>query len=291
MRPVVKHLSVVANNPWFMVIAGLCSVVGFVAYLYEKIDPQFGSLAKVGAVVAFLPMLFGYFYSIRVRSENIALRSMARLFYEINEIYKSKLQESFFGSSPLTNPGDLIATEKLVLRSVCHRIENIFSSAIDRQCMVTVKLVLEKDEKIFAQTYVRSQELCPRDNPERTLFEVKTGQNRAFDAALMPRADGRPAHFFSADLSKLTHSDSDYSNERQHYISYYKSVLVVPIQGERSAGGAKPTEPDLLGYLCVDTLSTHRLNDRYHLYMLAALSHQMYNFMSLMRGRYTVLVG
>lgn len=286
MRSSVKNLSEVANNPWFMVIGGASSIVAFIAYLYEKIDPQFSSLSKVAMVVAIGVLFFGYYYSIRVRAENIALRDMAKLFYEINEIYKKKLQESFFGNNPITKASDLIASEQLVLRSVCQRIENIFSRAIDRQCMVTVKLVTDTDGKLAAQTYIRSQELCLRDNPTREFFEVGTGANTAFDQARMPTANGRPPHYYSADLEK----QPGYSNERQHHLRWYKSVLVVPIQGERVSQSGQPVTPDLVGYLCVDTLSTNRLNDRYHLYMLSALAHQMYNFMSLMRGKYIVLV-
>jgi hypothetical protein len=38
-------------------------------------------------------------------------------------------------------------------------------------------------------------------------------------------------------------------------------------------------------------MSVNRLKNGYHLFMLAALANQMYNFMSLMRGKYTVVVG
>jgi hypothetical protein len=43
-----------------------------------------------------------------------------------------------------------------------------------------------------------------------------------------------------------------------------------------------------LGFLAVDTMSENRLNNTYQMQMLAAYAHQMYNFMSLMRGKYSL---
>lgn len=286
MKQSTRSIATAANNPWFMVVGGLCSIVGFVAYLYEKLDPKFELLTKGFFGLGIVLLFFGYYYSVLVRRENIALRSLSRLFYEINEIYRSKLQVSFFGENPITNSSDLLDAEKIALSSVCQRIENIFSTSTNRQCLATVKLVTKSNGQGLAQTYVRSQELCARDNPSRIQYKIGTGENTAFDQALMLNADGRPAHFYSADLTK----NSNYSNQRQHYLSYYKSTLVVPIRGERTHHIGEAVEYDLVGFLCVDTLSTNRLNNGYQLFMLAALAQQMYNFMSLMRGRYTVFV-
>jgi len=52
----------------------------------------------------------------------------------------------------------------------------------------------------------------------------------------------------------------------------------------------QPDQSQDLGFLCVDTLSRNRLNEGYHVELMSAFADQMYNFLSLMRGRYTVLV-
>lgn len=124
-----------------------------------------------------------------------------------------------------------------------------------------------------------------RDRDERT-FEVGTGRNTAFDESLVVRADGAPSHFFSGDLNK----ERDYCNERQDYGRHYKSAIVVPIRSidrDKKGTGAEFT---LIGFLCIDTKSRNRLNDGYHVQILTSLAEQMYNYISLMRGRYTVNV-
>jgi hypothetical protein len=282
-----KNIEALATNPWFVVVGGVTSIVGFIGYFYEKVDPSFTTIGRTVLGLGVIILFFGYVYSIRVRAENIALREMSYYFYQINEIYKARLRDSFFGASPHTDATSLLDSEQLVLRSVCQRIESIFSRAIGRKCMVTVKLITRQNGKVSAHTYVRNQESCERDNPVKEDFSVGEGRNTAFEQALLKNADGRPAHFHSADLTK----QKGYSNERQHFLKFYKSTIVVPIRGELVNSTDKDPLEDHIGYLCVDTLSVNRLNDRYHLYMIAALAHQMYNFMSLMRGRYKVAVG
>jgi len=146
---------------------------------------------------------------------------------------------------------------------------------------------MRKNSKYYAHTYVRSQELSKRDSSEKLKFVVGTGDNNGFDKTLSNRSDGLPLHFYSPDLQK----ESDYSNQRQHFYRHYRSTLVVPICGENKGKEGTPDQFDRVGFLCVDTLSINRLNNGYHLYMLSALANQMYNFMSLMRGKYTVFVG
>ena len=91
-----------------------------------------------------------------------------------------------------------------------------------------------------------------------------------------------PSHFFSANLKKY----EGYLNERQDYLKHYRSTIVVPLHGQNENAAATNNREDLIGYLCVDTKSVNRLNNRHHLYMISALSNQMYDFISLMRGRY-----
>jgi hypothetical protein len=232
-------------------------------------------------------LAFGLALSIRVHLNNLALRRMAELFCEINVIYRNKLQELFTVDDSTYSMEELVPHQEAALRAVCQRIQTIFFQAIRRPCMVTVKLIQseQRGSELYVQTYVRSQELCPRDLPEPQRFKVSKGLNTAFDEAIRARTDGKPRHFFSADLRRI---EGRYRNERPSWLQHYKSALVVPIQS--SADDADQTL-ELLGFLCVDSKSVNRLDDHYQLYMLTALAAQMYNFLSLMRGRYTVLVG
>lgn len=270
-----------------MFAGGGASIAAFLWNLYDKLNGITDSKSIVFLVLALAMLSVGYIYSIKVRSENIVLRDLSRVFSEINIIYRNRLFESFAAHSPITNPGELLDTEKCVLRAVCQRIASgIFSRVINRPCMVTIKLASEHNGKSYAQTYVRSQDECDRDHDVHIKYWLLTGENTAFDEALKNRTDGKVSHYYSPNILR----EHGYSNQRQHFDRYYKSVLVVPMRGERKDRKGTTDEFDLIGFLCVDTLSTNRLNNGYHLHMLSALASQMYNFISLMRGRYTVLV-
>lgn len=290
MKATTQRLNVIATNPWFLVLSGISSIAAFMWFLYDKFGGKPDVLPGISFIGALTALSIGYIYSIRVRSENIALRDLSAMFYEINRIYRDELREQFCSDAPATDPESLLAEEELVLKGVCQRVDSIYSRVTNRRCMVTVKLVTTENGKCFAHTYVRSQELCPRDIPERIKYNVGSGENTGFDEALAKRPDGLPSHFFSANLPELEKLGR-YSNQRQHYHRHYRSTLVVPIRGVNKGKESTPDEFDLVGFLCVDTLSVNRLNNGYHLFMLSALANQMYNFMSLMRGKYTVVVG
>ena len=304
MKSSTRKIYNVASNPYFIIIAGACSIIALALWLYEKYDKDYTKLtnlkiaivegsqyfSETGAIVLlflFSIFLVGFVYSLRVRWENMSLRGMSRIFYEINLLYKEQLQKAFLGSSPISEIRSLVDAESAVLRAVCQRIAKIYTLAIGRPCVVTIKLVRIEGAAIFAQTYVRSEDRSLRDKSGTKYFNLGTGENSSLDTAVLLSGSALPCHYFSADLTK----EKNYCNQRQHYDIYYKSVLLVPIRGEDDADQPASSEQDLVGFLCVDTMSTNRLNDSYHLYMLAALSHQMYNFIALMRGRYSITHG
>ena len=288
MRTFTSEASNLASNPWFVIIASVSSIAGFFWYIQDQIKQNPPILSVVYLTLSIILLLAGIFYSLKIRSENATLRKIAYTFNEINHIYKTALKDMFGENEPTYNPEDLLEEEEKVLRSVCQRIENIFIQVIGRECLVTVKLLLnEKDGKYYAHTYVRSQEMCTRDNDGRKKYEVGTSANTAFDTALQKRSHGYPPHYFSPDLLK----EKEYSNERQHYNRHYRSTIVVPIMGNNKGHEGTEREFDRIGFLCIDTPSTYRLNDGYHLQMISSLADQMYNFMSLMRGKYTLRVG
>ncbi|MEW8525173.1 MAG: hypothetical protein AB2552_19180 [Candidatus Thiodiazotropha endolucinida] len=287
MKLVTKHAHALSGNPWFIIIGTISSISAFLWYMYDKALNYPTVLSGIYLFASVSILLVGVIYSIKVRSENYALRKIAETFNEINHIYRDTLREMFGGDDPVTNPVDLLVEEERALRSVCQRVENIFSRVINRDCMVTIKLnVKEDDGRYFTYTYVRSLDNSKRDKPIRRRYEVGTGANTGFDVAIQKRVDSNPSHFYSPDLTK----EHGYSNERQHFEKCYRSTIVVPIRGVNKGMEGTDLEFDMIGYLCVDTKSTHRLNDGYHLQMMSSLAVQMYNFMSLMRGRYTVFV-
>src|SRR5262249_51871369 len=114
-------------------------------------------------------------------------------------------------------------------------------------------------------------------------FRLKTGENTAFDQALRYTA-GRTNHFFAADLNV----DKMYRNERQDWKEFYQSAIVVPIRYVDPAKIGQADASDDIGFLAVDTKSRNSLNGGYQVELLASFADQMYNFMSLMRGKFGV---
>jgi len=224
-------------------------------------------------------------YSIRIRQENRCFRSMCHQMHTINHTYRDALAQTFKEVSRETNK-KLAKTkaqelEKEVVTSVCQRLAKIYSLLLHCDCMVTAKLIVQDGEKLFCQTLARSESCCSRDNFSKKLFAVKTGENTAFDTALVYQSTGF-SHFHSSDLNKL----KDYANERQNWKKHYVSALVVPIRYVDLRKIGQPNCSDDLGFLCVDTLTPNRLKNDWHLALLSGFADQLYNFMSLMRGKY-----
>lgn len=281
-----QRLNEVAKNPWFVVVTNISTLIAFIWLVYDKTQTSSTIFPVVFFTISSIFLLISYFYSIMVRQENIALQDISETFYEINQIYRDKLQSVFAENAPVDNPGDLIAEERKALIGVCQRVESIFNRIIDRNCMVTIKLIVRNGESHYAQTYVRSQEMCLRDQEERLEFVLLNGENTALDAALKKSNGRKPSHFYSPDLEK----EPNYSNQRPDFRRFYRSALVVPIRAISNRDAAND-KYESIGFLCLDTLSVRRLNNGFHLFMLAALASQMYNFISLMRGKYRVRVG
>lgn len=287
MKVATGKLQAIAGNPWFVTLAGIASIISFIWFMFEKLSNQPYILSSIFLFISLIILFSAYIYSIKVRTENIALREIAGVFNKINHIYRDTLRDMFSSEEPTTDPGDLLVEERNTLLSVCQRASYIFSRVIGHECMVTIKLLTEENNKKFAQTYVRSLEKCERDKQTKIKYEVGTGENTAFDRAVIQRTDDRPSHYYSGDLTK----ENGYSNQRQHFKRFYRSTIVVPIRGKNKGKEGTHDEYDMVGYLCVDTKSLNRLKNDYHLQMLSSLAGQMYNFMSLMRGKYTVMVG
>ncbi len=222
-------------------------------------------------------------YSLKIREENRKLKEISEHFREINAIYRNRLFGLFYGKCPSMERKDLINIEKFTLNSVCQRISKIYSMLIAKNCTVSVKLLMQQEDtgRLYVTTYTRSENACKHDDESPSKFEVNTGQNTAFDDALRRNTTGDITHFFSGDLRKHKH----YRNQRPNWSKYYQSAIVVPI---RCLGVEENPDPDDIGFLCVDTNSRHRLNNTHHVVMLSGLADQIYNFMSLMRGKYNV---
>lgn len=280
-----KAIHKLAASPWTVLISTVGSILGLGVLLYDRF---FNDSTFVAPIVLFISSTILYvavsMYSVKVREDNLKLQEIAESFREINSIYKDRLFELFFGDDPIIEREELQAIEKSTITSICQRISQIYSKLISKDCVVSVKLLTKVENNIwYVTSYARSINDCERDKTNPKTFEVNTGQNTAFDMALMNNTTGGPTCFYSGDLKK----HKNYHNQRPNWAKHYQSAIVVPI---RCLGVERKPRRNDIGFLCIDTKSRNRLNNGHHVTMATALADQIYNCISLTRGKYRVAV-
>ncbi len=265
-------------------ITSLSLIVSFMSFgvvmrdVLSNITPNMGSIFVMVAALLFFAVT--HYYSLKVRGDNQIFEEIAKYFREINSLYRETLFQCFWEGSKALSIDEKLSSEKQALKAVCQIIARIFSKLLyGKECTVTVKLLTEEEGGIsYATTYVRNYDSCERDVDDHRKYEVNTGRNSGLDQALKNKPAGKLSYFHSADLSK----EKEYSNQREDYINWYKSTIVVPIRCPRR--GERGTQN--YGFLTIDTMTRHRLNNGHHVVMLTALAEQIFNFMALMRGDY-----
>jgi hypothetical protein len=223
----------------------------------------------------------------QVEHDYSALRQCPALTHKINHDYRDVLSQ-LFGPIRASAPSEdkRRYAEMRTLTAVCQKIAQIFTVLTGSHCVVTVKLIddpQEHDGRYYCKTYARSETSRRDEGPNATrLFQLKTQENTALDAALT-YTPGHTARFFASDLAQYP----KYRNERQDWADFYRSAIVVPIRCVRIDGYGS-VKTDDIGFLTVDTMEPNRLENTIHPEILAGFADQMYNFMSLMRGTYSV---
>jgi len=279
VSPYIRKIDSFATNPYIVITASISSIGGFAWLLYEKVQENSTIPFAILAIILCLIFAIIAFFALMLHKENAKLKSIASTFTDINYLYKASLKSVLKCEKEYTKE-DLMFEEKSVLGAVCQRIEDIFTTVINRKCMVTVKLLIEEDEKKYAYTYTRSKDKCQRDQQGLIKkYLIGPSHNTGFSEAITKKSASEIRYYFSPDLTK----EKNYFNERQKYTDHYRSVLVVPIAAINQDSIDTDRELDLLGFLCVDTKSINRLNDNYHLFILSSLASQMYNYMTFMR--------
>jgi hypothetical protein len=278
------------NSSWVAFLGSVASVISLIWFAYLEINhaPQMTVwVVLLGASLAFF--VGAGIYTVKVRQENREFCKFMGTLHQINHDYRDALSAAFKfnpASSNATEEGYvkyLDKWEEKTIKGVCQKIAEFYTAFTHCKCTVTVKLIKQLDGKTFCSSYARSEENCKRDTWEPMDFEVGTGRNTAFDKALL-YASATISHFHSWDLAKET----DYRNQRDNWGNIYKSAIVVPIRSvNRERLGTQQSSDDI-GFLCVDTPATQRLNNTWHVELLAGFADQMYNFFCLMRGRYTL---
>jgi len=217
----------IATNPWTLLLSTLGGIVGIGVLVYDRF---FIDTPSATPILLFLVVTIVYVLvsgaALRVLGDNRKLKEIANNFREINLIYRDRLFSAFYGPSPVDDRKKLIDIEKSTVTSICQRVAQIFTKLIGRNCVVTLKLLTKDGDKTYVTTYARSENDSERDKANPKRFEVNTGQNTAFDEALMPNTTGHISHFYSGDIRKHKY----YTNQRPNWDKYYQSAIVVPIR-------------------------------------------------------------
>ena len=278
------------NSSWVAFLGAVASIISLVWFAYLEINqgPQH-ALWIVLLGVCFTFFLGAGIYTIKVRQENREFRKFMATLHQINHEYRDTLSAAFKfkPASPNISPESYIKYleewEEKTIKGVCQKIAEFYSAFTHCKCTVTIKLSKQVEGRSFCSSYARSEENCKRDTWAPKDFEVNTGRNTAFDKALLYSA-ATISHFHSWDLT----TEENYRNERDNWSNIYKSAIVVPIRSVNPEKLGTHEGSDDIGFLCVDTLATQRLNNTWHVELLASFADQMYNFLCLMRGRYSM---
>jgi hypothetical protein len=283
MEPSARRLHVFLSDARVNLLVSLATILSFFGWVYGTFQLTGGSFLRFLLFLVLAPFLATtVIYSIRVRQENRAFRHVPTILHRINHNYRDVLSK-LFGHGAAGNLTLRMRLEREALVSVCQSISEIFTLLTHVPCTVTVKLITRENGRVYCQTAIRSQVGSERDHGPHRKFELMTGENTAFDVALR-YTPGEISYFFSPDLRK----EHNYRNQRKNWAAFYRSAIVVPIRYVDWENAGKDAASDLIGFLAVDTLSTNRLNNTFHVALIASFSDQMYNFMSLMRGKYAI---
>lgn len=291
MHKPVRRLNELLKSP---VVLCLLSTVGLIQALIWILQSA-GKIQKLewgNALLthSFFAILTLIIYGIVLITGNFRrLRDSFAKVHDVNHQYRNYLAATS-AKLLMIDGGDrvieahqlLTKTEKEATAKVLRIISDQFRLLINRDVVATLWIHDPSSDAFIEQE--TSANGVDADRPFRELERYRPKLNSIF--CHNRKKKGRCCHYYSADIAESADSEDGYHDERPNYLEYYKSLLCVPIRFrvETDAGGK--IEEDLLGFLQVDTKSRNRLNDKEHLYLLAAYADQLYNFLSLVRRNF-----
>lgn len=271
----VRRLS---SNPWFLLGAGIGSIVSLPLTLVlgvwpdalraERIKEYLLPAAVVLATTLWVSFVIALYHSFQAYR---ALRLACYIRHEISHAYRNAHGKRRL--SPTSNPVpdfEQGSREIEVLRTVAQKIASMFRELLGVPCMVEVYLCTpDADTCCLVALSERSSQ---REQDWERNFVVHKDKNTAFVEARVRKPSGTSC-FFSGDLKSLA-AEGKYNDQRDNWQYCYQSRLIVPIRYRDQE----------LGFLALDTKSRHRINDTYHVEVLASLADDMYVFLHEIRS-------
>lgn len=162
-------------------------------------------------------------------------------------------------------------------------------------CIKYIDTVGEVDrETATIKTFVRSSNTDSKrnENDNNNPNPIYVKDNTDFYSILSPNSSNKKSYFYQRDLvqyAKDAEKNGDsYNNSTQNWQKYYRATIVVPISiaNKRLFFTSKNHCYDVIGFLCIDSLSTDAFlerDERYNRDVAQAFAAEMYVILSQYR--------
>lgn len=207
--------------------------------------------------------------------------------------------------------------EKLTVELLTEMVNNFLQKSLDdiceiykefsyqdiSACIKYIDSVGEIDrEKATIKTFVRSSSTDPKRNENDDNFSgpIFVKENTDFYSILSPNSTNRKSYFYQRNLiqyAKDAEKNGDsYNNSTKNWERYYKSTIVVPISiaNKRLFFNSRKDCYDVIGFLCIDSLSTDAFlekDERYNIDVAQAFAAEMYVILNQYKYYLTKLTG
>lgn len=193
-------------------------------------------------------------------------------------------------------------TKKLTVELLTEKIEDILLKSLDDICKIFKELtyqdisacikyidsVKEVDrETATIKTFVRSSSTDSKrsENDNNNPNPIFIKDNTDFYSILSPNSENKKSYFYQRNLLQYAKDEerhgNTYNNSTKNWEKYYKSTFVVPISiaNKRLFFNSKKHCYDVIGFLCLDSLSTDVFLEReesYNKYIAQAFAAELY---------------
>ena len=304
MDPFFRHVDKITKHAAFAIFATLLSLTADIiaVAVLLGLDPTkqveryrwtiflITALSITGIIIVLIVSAI-----VRVYLENKALRRTFAKIHSIQHFYRDKMCDLSHGKMQQET---LLSEEHNVLTQICRELADIFWDLIGRECHACTTLVSKSPNGDTHETFVWASSQLHHISIAGRPQELVIEENTRFSEALKSRPGKEPQHYYCPDLCALP--KGDYKDSFVGWEHHYRSCIVVPIRVRTHAelpqriaetGGLKGSEtrkppmytpPDeVVGFQKIETLFTHRLNDTYHVEIVAAVADLMASFMAL----------
>lgn len=157
-------------------------------------------------------------------------------------------------------------------------------------------------ERATIKTFVRSSSTDSKrnENDNNRLEPIYIKDNTDFYSILSPNSTNKKSYFYQRNLvqyAKDAEKNGDsYNNSTKNWERYYKSTIVVPISiaNKRLFFNSRNDCYDVIGFLCIDSLSTDAFlekDERYNIDVAQAFAAEMYVILNQYKYYLTRLTG